>query len=1045
MIGFLVNFALRNRMLVIAVGVGLLIWGILSFHNLPVEAYPDVADKYVWVITQWPGRAAEEVEQQVTIPIETQLNGVAHLTHLRSTSISGLSFITVLFDDESDNEHNRQQVLEKLTLVSLPPGLNPQIGPDFSPAGQIYFFTLQSTNPQYDVMDLKALQDWVVFKHLMSVPNVASVSIFGGQTREYQVQIDPDKLVSYGVTMAQVEQALTNNNVNGGGSFIEKGQQAYNVRAVGLMQNTEDIGATVLTAKNGSPVRIRDVAIVTQGAKIRLGRLGKAIRHDDGRVTDNNDVVEGIVQMRKGAEAEAVLHDIDAKVKFLNERVLPKGVKIVPHIDRDDLVHLTTHTVLHNLTEGILLVVLVLFFFLGNLRSALIVALTIPFSLFFASILLDLRHIPANLLSLGALDFGMIVEGAAVMVENIQRRLEGWKEGRASVDEVIRSAAHEVQRPVFYAIAIIIITYLPIFTLQRVEGRLFKPMAWTVTFALLGALLFSIVIAPVLASYIFRKGAHAWDNPIVKWIATRYERSLAWIIVRRSVVLASAIVVFALTGYLGFAGVIGSEFLPHLDEGSIWARGTLSPSTGPSAGGEVMDQARLIFASFPEVTQVVSQVGRSDDGTDATGFFNTEYFVDLKPRTEWRPQFRGRKELLIEAMDAEVEKIPGVTWGFSQPIADNMEEAVSGVKGELAVKIFGSDLKDLERKGEEIMAVMRTVPGVADLGLFRVLGQPNVNIVVNREKADRFAINASDIQDAIQTAVGGNPVSQILIGEQRFDLVPRYQEQFRQSVDDIRNVRIAAPGGERVALSEVTDIRIEDGASMINREGNQRYIAIKYSVRGSDLGSTVEQAMAKVNHEVKLPQGYTLEWAGEYESQKRANHRLAIVIPLTILVIMLVLYSMFRSFKWGFLVLLNLGLAPIGGLIALLITGEHFSVSTGVGFLALFGVSVQTGVVMIEYINQLRARGLPVQEAVIVGSTRRLRPIMMTMLVASLGLLPAAMSHDIGSDSQRPFAIVIVGGLLTELLLSLVLLPAFYAWIAGPNDVLPEEAEEVTE
>jgi heavy metal efflux system protein len=1045
MIGSLVNFALRSRVLVLALGVLLLIWGIISFHNLPVEAYPDVADKYVWVITQWPGRAAEEVEQQVTIPIETQLNGVSHLTHLRSTSISGLSFITILFDDESDNLQNRQQVLEKLTLVSLPPGISPQIGPDFSPAGQIYFYTLQSTNPQYDVMDLKALQDWVVFKHLMSVPDVAAVSIFGGQTREYQVQIDPDKLVSYGLTMAQVEQALANNNVNGGGSFIENGQQAYNVRAIGLMQNTQDIGDTVLTAKNGTPVRIRDVAVVTQGPKIRLGRLGKAIRHTDGRVTDNDDVIEGIVQMRKGAEAEAVLRDIDAKVKFLNERVLPKGVKIVPHIDRDDLVHLTTHTVMHNLTEGILLVVLVLFFFLGNLRSALIVALTIPFSLFFASILLDLRHIPANLLSLGALDFGMIVEGAAVMVENIQRRLEVKKESHTTTDETIRSAAHEVQRPVFYAIAIIIITYLPIFTLQRVEGRLFKPMAWTVSFALQGALLFSIILAPVLASIIFRNGVHAWDNPVFKWILTRYERTLNWIMVRRKLVLASALAVFAVTFYLGFGGVIGSEFLPHLDEGSIWARGTLSPSTGPTTGGKVMDQARLIFASFPEVTQVVSQVGRSDDGTDATGFFNTEYFIDLKPRDQWRPQFRGRKELLIESMDNAVEKIPGVTWGFSQPIADNMEEAVSGVKGELAVKIYGSDLKDLERKGEEIMAVMRTVPGVADLGLFRVLGQPNVNIVVDREKSDRFAINASDVQDSIQTAVGGNPVGQILIGEQRFDLVPRYQENFRRSVDDIRNIRIAAPSGERVSLGEVTDISIADGASMINREGNRRYIAIKYSVRGNDLGSTVEHAMTKVNREVKLPQGYSLEWAGEYESQKRANHRLAIVIPLTIMVIMLVLYSMFRSFKWGFLVLLNLGLAPIGGLLALLITGTHFSVSTGVGFLALFGVSVQTGVVMIEYINQLRARGLPIHEAAVVGSTRRLRPIMMTMLVASLGLLPAAMSHGIGSDSQRPFAIVIVGGLLTELFLSLILLPAFYAWIAGPNDVLPEEAEEATE
>ena len=1045
MIGYLVNFALRNRMLVLALGVLLLIWGIISFHNLPVEAYPDVADKYVWVITQWPGRAAEEVEQQITIPIETQLNGVAHLTHLRSTSISGLSFITVLFDDESDNQQNRQQVLEKLTLVNLPPGINPQIGPDFSPAGQIYFYTLQSTNPRYDVMDLKALQDWVVYKHIMSVPNVAAVSIFGGQTREYQVQVDPDKLVSYGLTMAQVEQALANNNVNGGGSFIEKGQQAYNVRALGLMQNTDDIGATVIAAKNGTPIRIRDVAVVTQGAKIRLGRLGKAIRHDDGRVTDNSDVVEGIVQMRKGAEAEAVLRDIDAKVQFLNERVLPKGVTIVPHIDRDDLVHLTTHTVLHNLTEGILLVVLVLFFFLGNLRSSLLVALTIPFSLFFASILLDLRHIPANLLSLGALDFGMIVEGAAVMVENIQRRVEAAKEGHFTLDETIRSAAHEVQRPVFYAIAIIIITYLPIFTLQRVEGRLFKPMAWTVTFALLGALLFSIVLAPVLASYIFRKGVHAWENPIVSWVTVKYEQTLNFVLARRKLVLISALVVFVVTGYLGFGGVIGSEFLPHLDEGSIWARGTLSPSTGPTTGGEVMDKARLIFASFPEVTKVVSQVGRSDDGTDATGFFNTEYFVDLKPRDEWRPQFKGRKELLIEAMDKEVEKIPGVTWGFSQPSADNMEEAVSGVKGELAIKIYGSDLKDLEEKGEEIMAVMRTVPGVADLGLFRVLGQPNANIAINRQKADRFGINASDVQDAIQTAVGGNPVSQVLIGEQRFDLVPRYQEPYRKSVEDIANIRILAPSGERVSLGEVTDIKVEDGASMINREGNQRYIAIKYSVRGSDLGTTVEEAMRKVNREVKLPQGYTLEWAGEYESQKRANRRLAVVIPLTILVIMLVLYSMFRSFKWGFLILLNLGLAPIGGLIALPLTGEHFSVSTGVGFLALFGVSVQTGVVMIEYINQLRARGLRVQEAVVVGSTRRLRPIMMTMLVASLGLLPAATSHGIGSDSQRPFAIVIVGGLLTELILSLVLLPAFYAWIAGPNDVLPEEAEEVTE
>ena len=598
-----------------------------------------------------------------------------------------------------------------------------------------------------------------------------------------------------------------------------------------------------------------------------------------------------------------------------------------------------------------------LFFFLGNIRSALIVAVTIPFSLFFASILLDLRHIPANLLSLGALDFGMIVEGAAVMVENIQRRLE-IRTDHGSMDETIRSAAHEVQRPVFYAIAIIILSYLPIFTLQRVEGRLFRPMAWTVAFALLGSLIFSILLAPVLSSLIFRKGVKAWENPVVRWITQSYEKTLTWIMARRMVALAALLVILGVSLYLAAGGVIGSEFLPHLDEGSIWARGTLAPSTGPSEGERVMDQARLIFAGFPEVTQVVSQVGRSDDGTDATGFFNTEYFVDLKPRAEWRPQFHGRKELLIDAMDQAVEKIPGVEWGFSQPIADNMEEAVSGVKGELAVKIFGSDLKDLEKTGEQIMDVMKTVPGVADLGLFRVLGQPNVNIKVDRAKADRYGINASDIQDAVQTAIGGNPVSQILIGEMRFDLVPRYQEQFRSSIDAIKNIRLLAPSGERVSLGELCDITVDDGASMIYREGNQRYIALKYSVRGRDLGSTVEEAMSKVNREVKLPQGYTLDWAGEYESQKRANHRLAMVIPLTILVIMLVLYSMFRSFKWGLLVLLNLSMAPLGGLLALWITGTHFSVSTGVGFLALFGVSVQTGVIMIEYINQLRARGL---------------------------------------------------------------------------------------
>ncbi|TWJ18836.1 efflux RND transporter permease subunit [Geobacter argillaceus] len=1038
MIAYLIESALKNRILVLSIGVLLLIWGIISFHRLPVEAYPDVADKYVWVITQWPGRAAEEVEQQITIPLETQLNGVGHRTHIRSSSLAGLSFITIIFDDDSDNLQNRQQVLEKLTQVNLPPGLSPQIGPDFSPAGQIYFYTLESTNPQYDVMELKRLQDWTVVKNLMAVPNIAAVSIFGGETREYQVRVDPNKLVSYGLSIGQVEQALTANNVNAGGNFIEKGQQAFNVRVVGLMGDTDDIGATVLKSQNGTPVRVRDVATVTQGPKVRLGRLGKAIRHEDGRVFDNDDVVEGIVQMRKGAEAEATLAALHKKVTYLNEHVLPPGVRIVPHIDRDDLVHYTTHTVLHNLTEGIILVVIILFLFLGNARSALIVALTIPFSLFFASILLDLRHIPANLLSLGALDFGMMVDGAVVMVENILRHLELRDDATWDIKETIHLAAHEVQRPVFFAIAIIITAYLPIFTLQRVEGRLFQPMAWTVSFALLGALIFAMLLAPVLASYLFRKQPKEWHNPVMAWLMTHYPTALEWAIERRWLTLGMGMASVVLTGYLMFSGVIGSEFLPHLDEGAIWARGTLDSSTGPSEGQRVMNQARLAFAGFPEVKQVVSQVGRSDDGTDATGFFNTEYFIDLKPRDTWRKRFHDNKEELIQAMDKEVEKIPGVAWGFSQPIADNMEEALSGVKGQSAVKVFGSDLKELEQKSEEIMAVMRTVPGVEDLGIFRVLGQPNLNLTVARKKADRFGINVADVQDAIQTAVGGNPVSQILKGEERFDLVVRYQEPFRRTVEEIANIRILAPSGERVSLGELCDVKVGDGASMIYREANSRYIAIKYGVRGRDLGSTVEEAMRKVNAKVKLPQGYHLDWAGEYESQKRANARLAVIVPVTVLLILLLLYTAFRSFKWASLVLINVGVASVGGLLALLVTGTHFSVSSGIGLLALFGVAVQIGVIMVQYINQLRTRGLSIREAAVRGATLRLRPIMMTMLVATLGLLPAALSHDIGSDSQRPFAIVIVGGLITNLLISVFLLPTLYVWIAGPHDILPK-------
>jgi cobalt-zinc-cadmium resistance protein CzcA len=1038
MIRKLVDFALNNRFMVLAIVVVLLLWGAFSFHQLPVEAYPDVADNYVEIITQWPGISAEQVEQQVTIPLEIVMNGIPHVTHLRSFSLFGLSDLKLIFDDEEENAWNRERVLERLSQVTLPPGVTPQMGTDWSPVGQIYFFTLKSTNPNYDVMDLKSIEDWVIEKNFKAVPNVVDVASFGGPTREYQVRVDPNKLIAYGMSLAQVEQQLTNNNTNAGGSFIEAGLQQLNIREVGLVRNVRDIENTVLLTKNGTPLRMKDIAEVSQGPKIRLGQFGRAIHREDGVVVDNDDVCSGIVLLRKGADAETALKGIHEKVEQLNNFLLPPGVKVVPFLDRSDLLHYTTHTVLKNLTEGIVLVIVILFLFLGNVRGAVIVALTIPFSLLFAATCLKLRGIPANLLSLGALDFGMVVDGAVVMVENIIRHLGNPEAAYKTPMERVREAAHEVQRPVFYAIAIIITAYLPIFTLQRVEGRLFKPMAWTVAFALLGALLFSVLVAPVLSSFFFAKGAREWHNPVMELLKRLYREAVKWAIQHRIVTVSVAAFGFLFATYLMVSGVVGSEFLPHLDEGALWVRGTLAPSTGPTEGTRLADQTRELLCSFPEVTRCTSQVGRPDDGTDTTGFFNTEYFVDLKPKEEWRAVFHQDKEELIAAMQHELDKTPGVLWNFSQPIADNMEEAVSGVKGQLATKVYGDDLNVLEEKADQIVNAMRQVRGIEDLGVFRVLGQPNINTEVDRTRAARYQINVADVQDAIQTAVGGTALTQVLLGEQRYDLVMRYLPQYRATKEAIENIRLLAPSGERVSLAQLCKIEERDGASEVYREENQRYIAIKYSVRGRDLGSAVEESIKKVSAQVQMPRGYHIDWEGEYESEKRAEERLFIVVPLTILLIFLILYAMFRSFKWALLILANVTLAPVGGLLALLVTGTHFSVSSGVGFLALFGVSVQTGVIMLEYINQLRVRGHSIEESATEGAVLRLRPIMMTMLVATFGLLPAALSHAIGSDSQRPFAIVIVGGLISDLLMSIFLLPTLYVWVSRDGDTLPE-------
>jgi heavy metal efflux system protein len=1046
MIRALVDFALKSRWLVLGGVVVLTAWGVIAFRGLPIEAYPDVANNYVQIITQWPGRSAEEIERQVTVPVEIQMAGIPHLTHLRSSTLAGISSLMLVFDDESIGDVNREHVLERLNQVNLPAGLTPQMGTDWSPVGQIYWYTLESTNPSYDVMEKKSLQDWSLEKSFKSVKGVVDVASFGGPTKEYQIKLDPEKLIAYGLSISQVEQQIAANNSNGGGSFIEQGTQQINVQALGLFTNVQDIQNTVVKAQNGAPIRIGDIATVEQGPKIRLGQIGRAERNDvTGIVTDNPDTVEGIVLLQKGSDSDPVLQGIHEKVDDLNQHILPKGVKIKPFLDRSKLVSYTVETVEHNLLEGVLLVSIILFLFLGNVRGAIIVTLTIPFALLFASICLDLSHIPANLLSLGALDFGMVVDGSVVMIENIVRHFS-LKDDTRTPTQKIRDAALEVQRPVFFARGIIIASYLPIFTLQAVEGRLFKPMAWTVTFALIGALVFAILVAPVLASILFRKGAKEWHNPVMEWLVRHYRTSVRAAIEYRRTTVAISTVLFLIAVYLTVGGPIGSEFLPHLDEGSIWVRGTLAPSEGPTASVEFTNKARQVMASFPEVTQVVSQTGRPDDGTDTAGFFNTEYFVDLKRKEDWRPVFGQNKDALISAIDKELEKFPGVIWNYSQPISDNMEEAVSGVKGELAVKLYGDDLRMLEHKAEDIQSQMSSVNGVKDLGIFRIVGQPNLNFSVDRNAAARWGINVADIQDAIQTAVGANAITQVQQGEAHFDVTLRYLKPYRDTREAIENIRLLSPSGERVSLGQLTTVSTDDGAEQINREASQRYIAIKYSVKGRDLGSTVEEAISKVTKNVTLPPGYHLEWAGEYESQKRANKRMAVVVPITVLAIFLILYTMFRSFKWAMLILVSVIMASIGGPLALFLTHTNFSVSSAVGFLALFGVSVETGVIMIEFINQLRAhrKGMEasshqhIVDVAVEGSVLRLRPIMMTMLVATLGLMPAAFSHAIGSDSQRPFAIVIVGGLLANLVIGIFLLPALYVMFAAEDDELPK-------
>jgi cobalt-zinc-cadmium resistance protein CzcA len=969
------------------------------------------------------------------------MNSAPHQTSVRSVSIAGLSVVTVTFAEGTQDYFARQQVLERLSSLELPDGVEPTLGPLASPIAEIMRYQLVScaTRPvpecsaedrkaeAVSLSELKDLEEWTVERELLRADGVAAVASFGGTTKQHQVLVHPALLTARGLGLLDVASALARANKNSGGGVINLGPEALNVRALGLL--TPDQIADVAIATNQAvPVRVRDVAAVETGYRPRLGRVS---------VDDDKDVVAAVVLLRRGDDAQAVLDRVHEHVADLNNRILPRGVKIHPYHDRSVLMELTTHTVLENLTAGILLVTLVLFVFLGSPRAALIVATTIPLSLLSAFIGMEALGIPANLLSIGAVDFGMIVDGSIVMVENIFRLVaEKHASGQPfNLVNLVRGAARQVARPIVFAIAIIVASYMPIFTLQRVEGRLFRPMAFTVGFALLGALILAVTLVPVISAYLFKGELKERENPLLRWVRALYLPAVARLLRRPRLVFIASATFLVADVFLYRA--IGSEFLPHLNEGAFWVRASMPGNISlPEAEtlvdgfddqGKHVRGMREILRSFPEVGTMAVQLGRPDDGTDPTGFYNAEFLLEINDRKTWRKQFDGDREKLEDAMSNALSVIPGVSFGFSQPISDNVEEALTGVKGQLAIKVIGDDLNALDDLASRIALEISTVAGVKDLGVFRELGQSNLHVQVNRKRAERLGLSIEDVEQIVEAGVGGRVVSQIVEGERLHDLVVRFREDSRDRPDTIARLPVPTESGHVVPLAQVAQLKIRGGASRIYREDGRRYVAIKFSVRGRDLGSTVDEARKKVERAVPVPHGYEVVWGGEFESAQRAAKRLSIVIPLTIALIFVLLFTMFRRSQEALLILGNvLVTSPLGGLIALLLTGTNFSVSAGVGFLALFGVSVQTGVILISYINELRAEGKSIDEAIEQAVDLRLRPMMMTALVATLGLLPAALSHGIGSDSQKPIAIVVVGGLISSLALSLFTLPLLY-------------------
>ncbi|MGN7823217.1 efflux RND transporter permease subunit [Chitinophaga sp. 22536] len=1019
-------FSLKNKYFIFFAAGVMAIAGYLSFKQIGVDAFPDVTNTTVTIITQWQGRSAEEVEKFVTRPIEIAMNRAQKKTHIRSSSLFGLSVVKVIFDDDVDDTFARQQINNNIASANLPEGADPEIEPPYGPTGEIYRYTLESS--KLNIEQLKTLQDWVVERNLLAVPGVADIVSFGGEVKIYQVTMNPDKAVQYSITAQEMYQALSKSNINVGGDVIVKNAQAYVVRGIGVLNNVEEIKNVIVDHIGGTPILVKDVADVSVAALPRLGQVGR---------DRDNDMVEGIVVMRKGENPANVIVELKKKIEELNTRILPDDVKIKTFYNREDLIDFSTHTVLHNMIEGIIFVTVIVFIFMADWRTTVIVAVVIPLALLFAFICLKLKGMSANLLSMGAIDFGIIIDGAVVMMEGIfvvldrkahQVGMERFN--RLSKLGMIRKACMENGKGIFFAKLIIITGLLPIFTFEKVEGKMFSPLAWTLGFALLGALILTFTLVPAMASVLLRKNVKEKENFFLRFVHKTTSRLFNYTFHHRRLVFTLSIVVLIIGLYC--FRFLGTEFLPQLNEGAIYIRATGPLSTSLEESVKVADEMRKKILAFPEVRQVMSQTGRPNDGTDATGFYNIEFHVDIYPQDEWKSGIS--KEELIRRMNGRLDGTPGVTLNFSQPIMDNVEEAVSGVKGSIVVKLFGDDFKTVEKHEEQIEKILKTVRGIEDLGIMRNIGQPELRINLNQQKMALYGVTTEDANSVIEMAIGGKAATKIYEGERNFDLRIRYPEGFREDEVAIGNLSIPTLRGNKIPLKEIADISHIIGPSMIYRDKHQRYGAIKFSVRGRDLGSTIDEARRKVGEQVTLPKNYFLEWAGDFENQQRATKRLTQVVPISLLLIFLFLFILFGRMKDALLVLNNVPFAIIGGIFSLWLTGINFSISAGIGFIALFGICVQNGVILLTKFKT-NIRGMHqysdslLAQAIHDGVESRIRPVIMTAMMAAIGLLPAAMSHGIGSETARPLARVVIGGLITDTLFNLFIFPIVFYWV----------------